>query len=410
MRQLTNEQIEYAVGRLVTLIEVRGVRQTWLEGASGVNQSTISKIVTRRKEPGAENYAPSEEILTKLFRALGYKLPDILNETDTIPEEILGYLATPLTGLTVAEDGEVKNVVKGVRAVASEEQFAAPRFEIYWPGDHTHPKEHADLPAGQVYVTDRARASTHDFIILFCGAPSYGVGQENEIATQAGVPAIRLVPSVISRMMTGSFASAKNVRYSGSLQEGVAFDASELRNALAEIRKMHFRHRAFHPGMNGDAFGPRLRRLINDRCGDYEQFAQDIGISLSYLHNLMDESFAVSNPSIRLLKRIALRLGERVSYLIGESDESDPIWIESNASWRSWIEKTPGIDAATALKMRDVWRDDYAIARRERMTEASHRESVTRMRETDWDRRYQLLRSSQQKEAHAKSGNLFGNV
>src|SRR5439155_14869768 len=179
-------------------------------------------------------------------------------------------------------------------------QFSGPRFEIYWPGDHTHPKEHTDVSANQVYVTDRSRASTHDFLILFCGAPSYGIGQENEIATQAGVPAIRLIPAVISRMMIGSFIQAKDVKYSGSLQTGIVFDSDELRDALGEIRKMYFRHRALYRGMNGDAFGGRLRKLIDDRCGDYEQFAQDTGISLSYLDNLMEEPFAVSNPSIKL--------------------------------------------------------------------------------------------------------------
>lgn len=41
-----------------------------------------------------------------------------------------------------------------------------------------------------MYLIDRSRASTFHFLVILCGAPSYGVGQENEIATQAGVPAI----------------------------------------------------------------------------------------------------------------------------------------------------------------------------------------------------------------------------
>jgi transcriptional regulator with XRE-family HTH domain len=408
MRELTKEQVEYAVAWLVRLIEIREVKQTWLAAQSGISQSTISKIQTGSKEPGGEKYTPSEEVLTKLFRALGLKLSEILNESDSMAEEILGYLATPLTGLSAYEDQEVRKVVKTVRDVASEERFTAPPFEIYWPGDHTHPKEHPDLSANQVYVTDRSRASTHDFVILFCGAPSYGIGQENEIATQAGVPAIRLIPAAISRMMVGSFVSAQNVRYSGSLQTSLKFDIDELGNALAQIKNAYFRHKALYRGMNGDAFGGRLRKLVDERCGDYEQFAQDIGISLSYLHNLMEEPFAVSNPSIRLLRRVALRLGERVSYLIGESEESDPVWIDSRASWRSWIDKTPGIDAGTALRMRDDWDHDYAISRREQMTVASHRESPKRMRETDWDKRYQQSQAANRKGgADGRPRNLF---
>jgi hypothetical protein len=197
------------------------------------------------------------------------------------------------------------------------------------------------------------------------------------------------MPTGISRMMSGSFISAHDIRYSGTLERQIIFEKDELRQALAEIRKGYFRHRALYKGMNGEGFGTRLRKLIDERCNGYEQFASDLGISLSYLHILMDEPLAVSNPSLRLLKRMALRLGERIAYIVGESDESDPVWIESNASWRSWINQTPGLDAGIALRVRDNWRHEYANHRREQLTNASHRAGSKRMGETDWDRRYQ---------------------
>lgn len=111
-----------------------------------------------------------------------------------------------------------------LRSIAEEAQFANPDFDIYWPGDYTHPKNHAHISAPHVYVTDRSRASSHDFIILLCGPPSYGVGQENEIATQAGVPAIRLVPlEGLSRMMLGSFIRTMDITYHGGLQSRITF-------------------------------------------------------------------------------------------------------------------------------------------------------------------------------------------
>jgi len=353
MKELTREQVEYAVGRLVRLVESRGITQTQLEQGSGVNQSTISKIFSGWQEPGADKYSPSEEVLAKLFTAIGLKLNNILNESDRFADQLVGYMATPLTGISVAADKEIRRVVKLVSDIAAGEDFSSPKFEIYWPGDHTHPKQHADIPAGQVYITDRSRASTHDFIILFCAVPSFGVGQENEIASQSGVPAIRLVPKTISRMMVGSFLMSTDIPFDGSLETGIVLDSEKLKSALHQIRETYFRHRALYRGMNGDAFGDRLRKLVDDRCGNYEQFAHDLGISLSYLHSLLEEPFAVSNPSARLLKRMGLRLGERVGYLIGESEETDPIWIESHASWRAWIEKTPGVEASTALRIKD---------------------------------------------------------
>ncbi len=409
MSELTREQVEYAVGRLVRLVEFRGITQTQLEQRSGVNQSTISKILSPCTENSGERYTPSEDTLKRLFSALGLKLTDIISDSDRIAEEIVGYLATPLTGLDEGADREVRRIVNLIRTAATHEKFQLPPFDIYWPGDHTHPRQHADIPPSQVYVTDRSRASTYDFIIVLCAAPSYGVGQENEIATQAGIPAIRFVPLTgLSRMMTGSFINAIDIRYSGTLDLGVKFDIEEFNTALSSIRKAYFRHQALYRGMNGDAFGPRLRRLIDDRCGDYAHFAADLGISLSYLHNLMEEPFAVSNPSIRLLKRMAVRLGERVSYLIGESEESDPVWIESNASCRKWIYETPGVDAGIALRTLDEWRSDYAMNRREQQSSASFRKPTPLMTVSDWDRRYQQrIKTHRRHTPNAKQSSLI---
>jgi transcriptional regulator with XRE-family HTH domain len=125
MRELSMEQIEYAIGRLVRLVEIRGVKQTQLEHASGVNQSTISKILSRSQD-SADHYTPSEEILRKLFQGLGLKLSDILNETDEIPDEILGYLATPLTGLDAKCDNELRRIVAMVQTIAAANEFTGP--------------------------------------------------------------------------------------------------------------------------------------------------------------------------------------------------------------------------------------------------------------------------------------------
>lgn len=393
MRELTMEQVEYAVARLRRLIEFRDIKQTQLDQWSGVTQSTISKVLSRSQDSGGDKYTPSEDVLRKLFHALGLKLSDILNESDSISDEILGYLATPLTALTEKRDGELRRNVARIRAIAADKPFRMPSFEIYWPGDHTHPRQHPNLSPSQVYVTDRSRASTYDFIILFCTDPSYGLGQENEIATQAGVPAIRFAPeNGLSRMMTGSFIRALDIRYFGTLETSITFSENAVQEALQEIRKIHFSHRALYRGINRDTFGTRLKTLVIDRCGDYAQFAKDLGISLAYLHNLMEEPFAVSNPSARLLERIAVRLNERVAYLLGESEESDAVWIESNASWRQWISSTDGINARLALQIRDEWRNDYRKSLRERQNTAiaaSFRNSERSMKEIDWDKRYQ---------------------
>src|ERR1700736_3204641 len=90
MKDLRHEDIEYLVGRLDDLMNIREFSQSQLEQLSGVDQSTISKILKRSMDP-------SGDVLKKLFQGMGYRLADILHETEAIAQELLGYLATPLT-------------------------------------------------------------------------------------------------------------------------------------------------------------------------------------------------------------------------------------------------------------------------------------------------------------------------
>lgn len=203
---LKPEQLSFAVSRLKQLMQSRGVTPAALHRMSDVSQSHISRILSGDHDPG-------REVLDALFDGIGVRLNDVLNEVDAIPAKMVGYLATPLSAVAgkPQNDQVLRDAVQAVVNTASEAEFISPQFEIYWPGHHTHPTEHPNIPAGDVYLIDRSRASSYDFIILFCADPSYGVGQENEIATQAGRPAIRLIPSKLSRMMKGSFLSAIDI-------------------------------------------------------------------------------------------------------------------------------------------------------------------------------------------------------
>jgi transcriptional regulator with XRE-family HTH domain len=383
MKNLSKEQLEFAVSYLHRLTTQRDITQTQLARLSStVTQGTISKIFTRAQEP-------TEEVLKNLFAAVGVNLAEILNDSEALGHEILGYFATPLTGLSRNAGAAVERVVSRVKALLSGEEFSEPPTKLYWPGDHTHPARDPEFTANQVYLIDRSRASAYDFIIVLCASPSYGVGQENEIATQAGLPAIRLLPPNVSRMMVGSFIQAIDVPCTGSINSGLDFDDAKMLSALREVRRRHFAHRALYKDLNGNGFGERLRKLIADRCGDYQRFAGDLGVSLSYLHTLMDEHITVSNPSVRLLKRMARLLCENVAYVICESQEAEPVWDESNRSWRAWIHGAPAVDAKIALALRDEWREQYRFEMARGIDVASFRRTKLSMTKADWDARYQ---------------------
>ena len=196
-------------------------------------------------------------------------------------------------------------------------------------------------------------------MILICASPSYGVGQENEIVTQVGLPAIRLVPNGISRMMSGSFLRSNDIEYSGELKTGIEFSEEELVEALYEVRLTVFEHRALYRGIVKDDFRIRLSALIQDRCGNNITFAKRLGVSTRYVDALLSEPLTVANPSAQLLKRMSVILHVSVGFLLGETEETNPAWVESNATWHEWARNARGLDGSIMVSIRDEWRDQF---------------------------------------------------
>jgi transcriptional regulator with XRE-family HTH domain len=400
MRILKKEEIEYAIGRLEVYMTSRGLNQSDLEELSGVEQSTISKIVNRRQEPSLEN-------LQKLFEGLGLQFTDVLRAAaDRVPKILQGYLATPLTGLTDRQDASVRAVVEVVRRCSGAAEVSDPPINIYWPGDYTHPKSNPRYKPSTVYLIDRSRASTFHFLVILCGAASYGVGQENEIATQAGVPAIRLVNPQVSRMMLGSFVKSFDIPYTGSLQEGIFFDEEEFMRALRSVVKLHYHDSALYSKMKGDDFGSRLKRLVDERARDNKAFAEELGVSLDYVQAMMVEPISISNPSARLLERMSIRLGESVSFLLGEKQQDDAIYRESKESHNAWVrESEESVDARTAAEIFDSWKKDY-FEREVESSPISLRAEVSPMRKVDWD---EMFRRAKANKPASKQRLMFGS-
>jgi len=366
MNPLSKEQRAYAIASLQPAMDSRGFNQQHLHNTSGVAQSTISRILS----PSADDrYEPSEETLRKLFKGLGLDLDKIIGETEAMPQCITGYLASPLTAVVRDNRSErfLYSFVDQVRDFVCSNFFPDPKFDIYWPGDHTHPQKNKAFTPAQVYLTDRSQASSFDFVILICAFPSFGVGQENEIVTQAGLPAIRFVPSGISRMMGGSFLDAVDIEYTDDLGTAVQYSKEKLIAALNEVRTKIFEQRALYR-KKADDFRMRLSALIKDRCGNNLTFSRRLGVDIRYVDALLNESLAVSNPSAQLLKRMSIILHVRVGYLLGETEETDPIWAESMANWNEWACNSRGLDASVVVTLRNEWRDHF---REERKIESS---------------------------------------
>jgi len=85
---------------------------------------------------------------------------------------------------------------------------------------------------------------------------------------------------------------------------------------------------------------------------------------------------------------MASLLGVSVGHLVGEAEDSDPVWIESNASWNSWVTDGKSRDAGIAVRIRAEWRNNYKATKLEENI-SSARKPMKTMRTKDWEDLYQ---------------------
>jgi len=131
-----------------------------------------------------------------------------ITETNTIP--LRAYLASALTDLNEDDRKKVYDICRQLKSLCARHGVA-----LYLPFEHTDPVAHADISAPAVYERDRKQVVTSDLLLVLCAAASYGVGQENEIAADHGVPVAYLVQKgrCVSRMLLGSDTQKVVIEY-----------------------------------------------------------------------------------------------------------------------------------------------------------------------------------------------------
>jgi transcriptional regulator with XRE-family HTH domain len=197
-----------------------------------------------------------------------------------------------------------------------------------------------------------------------------------------------------------------DIPYTGSLQEGIFFDEEEFMRALRSVVKLHYHDSALYSKMKGDDFGSRLKRLVDERARDNKAFAEELGVSLDYVQAMMVEPISISNPSARLLERMSIRLGESVSFLLGEKQQDDAIYRESKESHNAWVrESEESVDARTAAEIFDSWKKDY-FEREVESSPISLRAEVSPMRKVDWD---EMFRRAKANKPASKQRLMFGS-
>lgn len=254
-----------------------------------------------KKNPGERPQSIDE--VSQRVEQIGHLVKDIPPQ-----QPLHGYVATALTGLGSDARAHITFASSRIADVAKQHGIY-----VYQPRRATDPVLHKDVEPGVVYAMDRARVVGADLLFVMLNKPSFGVGQELEIAATYGKPTLLIMEegTVVSRMVTGSPANiVHEIVY--STPEDLE---RKLHRALEGVRPQveawrtgagHKRHRI--------TLGPKLKEArINCGYSTVGDLAKILGISNRLLEGI--ENGQIENVGTQVLVAIAAALRISVASL-----------------------------------------------------------------------------------------------
>ena len=306
----------------------RHSKQGVLADRAKLNQGDISKI-----ENGNQPKDPSKELIERLADALeipprflvaGSPLSSLFGQAESLavgPKDsahpLLAYFASALTGLNEDQRKELWALDEKVHEVCN--SYDSYPLVLYRPRTKTDPLQNPDVPPRQVYGIDQEHVATADFLILAAIFPSLGAGMELQLAYQACncVILIKKKGQVLSRMVLGCPVRQEIVEYTNlsDLEGQLRAAIDRLLPDLTAARSLH-RH---SPNTAAEyELGQRIREMREKRKLTTEELARRIGVAPATIEDLESDSRSeqINNPSLRMLRRIAVALDTSVTYLI----------------------------------------------------------------------------------------------
>ncbi len=314
-----------------------GVRRT--ADVISAKQTHLIKFDTKLSQNGPV-WAALLEVCEQLLQRESRKRPasamacvDVLAKAvpSSIPYRV--YFACSLTRMDAEQRKRSEEVQSIVRRYSEQNGFS-----VYLPGEHTHPLGAPDLTAPEVYWIDRERVANSDLLFVLADEPSFGVGQEAEIAANAGVPIVIFHSENVnvSRMLRG---------IAGRILDTVSFtDESDLEAKARQffaLNKSRFRvlrnsrDREYHLRV-----GNRVRDLREAEDLSVDELAERAEVNKELLASLETRPERLSNTSLINLRRIARALNVPLAELLkdqsGKDEEFEELFRASVASLRKY--------------------------------------------------------------------------
>ena len=163
---------------------------------------------------------------------------------------------------------------------------------LYLPHLFSSPNAHKTMKAEDVNMLDRMRIAQSDFVVVCADRPSFGVGQEYELAQAMGLPVVIFHDATIksvSRMLLGGAAThVKDPYVSPRPSSGVVAykDEQDLKDQLKERVKLirdDLRPRVNTPARFGAVLNTAMRRAKKD----VRALADETGLPDAYIRFLL---------------------------------------------------------------------------------------------------------------------------
>jgi serine/threonine protein kinase/transcriptional regulator with XRE-family HTH domain len=338
--ELFSEEQHFA--RLADLVEKREPHYD-VAAASHDHISDGLLSLTRRllsKDPGQR---PQD--LTHVSEALA-PLRSIM-ATAPASEPLHGYVATALTNLDRDGRGYITFASSMIAEVAK-----AYGFYVYQPRRSTDPVLHRGFDAETVYNLDRKKVVNADLLIVLLNKPSFGVGQELEIAASYGKPTLLIREDGIdvSRMVLGAPTHiVGDITYTTpeDLQRKLAHMMPSVREQVSAWRAGVGRHKA------RILLGPRLKeRRLAAGYSTVDSLASALGIAPRLLRSI--EMGHNENVGIHVLESLCAALQCQLSDLTSSPAlPADPDSVDLSIRRLERLAKKAGWSAADLIELRE---------------------------------------------------------
>ena len=311
----------------------RQYKQETLRDLSGVSQAEISRIERGRYQEikvetiislaQAFEVDPDELVRGTEFATLFGERAIAPNEPSYSGTPYTVYFASALTGLNEEQFNEIQNLDEQVHKIC--QQYSAHSLVLYRPRLKTAPQINPDISEYDVYAIDRQIVSASDIVILAAPFPSLGAGIEVQLAYQgcASLVVLEKEKVKVSKMVLGCPVRKVIVQYETPMDLPAKLPAA-LDNIISDIVNARFADTASLDETKEMELGDRVRTLRKKRGLEPEGLARMVGIEVAGIEAIENLPEQVSNPSLKLLRRLARALETTEAYII--TGHQVPIW------------------------------------------------------------------------------------